>query len=243
MLPRDEAFLADICEHPADDAPRLIYADWLEEHGDEEGRDRAHFIRVQIEAAKLPASDPRKAELGGQAHRLLSEREGVWRARLPRLRGVNWHRFWRGFVSGADVGSWKFYRRQARELFEATPVQFLRILSLGVPTCEQLAGSPYLSRLQGLELGGNHIGDAGARALASCPFLANLRALGLRGLAARESSFLPRFGRPQFGDAGACALAASPHLGGLLLLDLRFNTFSDRAAQWLRDRFGDRVWL
>lgn len=28
-----EQFLADICEHPEDDAPRLIYADWLEEEG------------------------------------------------------------------------------------------------------------------------------------------------------------------------------------------------------------------
>jgi uncharacterized protein (TIGR02996 family) len=29
-----QAFLADIAAHPEDDAPRLIYADWLEEHGD-----------------------------------------------------------------------------------------------------------------------------------------------------------------------------------------------------------------
>jgi uncharacterized protein (TIGR02996 family) len=39
-----EAFLADIIAHPADDAPRLIYADWLEENGQPE---RAEFIRVQ----------------------------------------------------------------------------------------------------------------------------------------------------------------------------------------------------
>ncbi len=39
------AFLADICQHPADDTPRLIYADWLEDHGD---HDRANFIRQQI---------------------------------------------------------------------------------------------------------------------------------------------------------------------------------------------------
>jgi uncharacterized protein (TIGR02996 family) len=29
-----QAFLQDILEHPNDDAPRLIHADWLEEHGD-----------------------------------------------------------------------------------------------------------------------------------------------------------------------------------------------------------------
>ena len=45
--------LAEIIAHPADDAPRLIYADWLEEHGDSA---RAEFIRVQCELARLPTT-------------------------------------------------------------------------------------------------------------------------------------------------------------------------------------------
>jgi uncharacterized protein (TIGR02996 family) len=43
-------FLDDIRAHPADDAPRLIYADWLQDHGEEE---RAEFIRVQCELAQV----------------------------------------------------------------------------------------------------------------------------------------------------------------------------------------------
>lgn len=43
-----DAFLADIIEHPDDDTPRLIYADWLEDHDQPE---RAEFIRVQCELA------------------------------------------------------------------------------------------------------------------------------------------------------------------------------------------------
>jgi uncharacterized protein (TIGR02996 family) len=39
------ALLADIVENPADDTPRLVYADWLDENGD---GDRADFIRVQV---------------------------------------------------------------------------------------------------------------------------------------------------------------------------------------------------
>lgn len=39
-------FISDICEHLEDDSIRLIYADWLEDHGDPE---RAEFIRVQVE--------------------------------------------------------------------------------------------------------------------------------------------------------------------------------------------------
>ncbi len=47
-----ESFLAEIIANPADDALRLICADWLEEHGDE---DRSEFIRVQIELSKVPS--------------------------------------------------------------------------------------------------------------------------------------------------------------------------------------------
>ena len=32
-MEHEEALLADICKHSLDDAPRLIYADWLEEQG------------------------------------------------------------------------------------------------------------------------------------------------------------------------------------------------------------------
>ena len=40
----ENSFLRAVIESPDDDAPRLIYADWLDDHGDPE---RADFIRVQ----------------------------------------------------------------------------------------------------------------------------------------------------------------------------------------------------
>jgi uncharacterized protein (TIGR02996 family) len=45
-MTHDDAFLADVLAEPSDDAPRLIYADWLEDAGDP---DRAEFIRLQCE--------------------------------------------------------------------------------------------------------------------------------------------------------------------------------------------------
>jgi uncharacterized protein (TIGR02996 family) len=45
----DTAFLARIIAAPADNRPRLVYADWLEEHGDPRGE----FIRVQCELATV----------------------------------------------------------------------------------------------------------------------------------------------------------------------------------------------
>lgn len=49
-LPEWHAFLAAIKAAPDDDLPRLVAADWLEEHGE---TDRAEFIRVQCELAKV----------------------------------------------------------------------------------------------------------------------------------------------------------------------------------------------
>ncbi len=45
-----QGFLQAILAEPDDDTHRLVYADWLDEHGEEE---RAEFIRVQCELAKV----------------------------------------------------------------------------------------------------------------------------------------------------------------------------------------------
>src|SRR4051794_12921603 len=52
-----QGLLAAICDQPEDDAPRLVYADWLEEHGQADDRARAELIRVQCAAARLPPQD------------------------------------------------------------------------------------------------------------------------------------------------------------------------------------------
>ncbi len=48
-LPEWELLLKAVAASPDDDLPRLVAADWLDEHGEPE---RAEFIRVQIERAK-----------------------------------------------------------------------------------------------------------------------------------------------------------------------------------------------
>lgn len=44
-------FTRSIIDAPDDDLPRLAFADWLQEHGEDE---RAEFIRVQCELARIP---------------------------------------------------------------------------------------------------------------------------------------------------------------------------------------------
>src|SRR5947209_2547225 len=50
-----QALLRAVAETPDDDAPRLVYADWLEEHGEP---DQAELIRVSCQLARLPSDRP-----------------------------------------------------------------------------------------------------------------------------------------------------------------------------------------
>src|SRR5262245_61467675 len=108
-MTHDDAFVESIVEAPDDDAPRLIYADWLEEHEDP---DRAAFVRVQIELARLPEGDPRREELERREDELLTEHEGRWTAplRAVLLEDIAMAVFHRGFVEemsfwGQDRGT------------------------------------------------------------------------------------------------------------------------------------------
>ena len=69
------AFLSDIAANVEDDAPRLVYADWLDENGDP---DRAQFIRVQCQLASMGQHDLERYDLEGpeRAERLTYEQLG-----------------------------------------------------------------------------------------------------------------------------------------------------------------------
>ncbi len=68
-----EAFVAAIAANPHDDLPRLVFADWLDEHGDPE---RAEFIRTQIRWHHADA-DERK-QLDQRAGELFREHWQRW---------------------------------------------------------------------------------------------------------------------------------------------------------------------
>jgi uncharacterized protein (TIGR02996 family) len=55
LRPENSELLAAIIAHPDEDTPRLMYADWLQEHGDP---DRAAFIRLHIEWDRRPPYAP-----------------------------------------------------------------------------------------------------------------------------------------------------------------------------------------
>jgi uncharacterized protein (TIGR02996 family) len=77
-----DAFLRAAQETPADDAPRLIYADWLEEGGEAPWAAYAEFIRIQVETANLKnRSKHRRARLAARQGELLAAHSHVWLGR------------------------------------------------------------------------------------------------------------------------------------------------------------------
>jgi uncharacterized protein (TIGR02996 family) len=92
----EEAFRADIDGRPADDAPRLIYADWLEDTGRPAAVARAEFIRLQCRLARLPAGDAGRPGLEARARALLARCERDWLG--PLYSPVLHWQFRRGFV-------------------------------------------------------------------------------------------------------------------------------------------------
>lgn len=92
----ERALLAAIAAHPDEDTPRLVYADWLQENGDDA---RAEFIRVQCELATSNGWRP-----GAMFYE--EERYQVLRARESHLHQCNAGRWLRVPCTKCDGRGW-----------------------------------------------------------------------------------------------------------------------------------------
>jgi uncharacterized protein (TIGR02996 family) len=251
-----DALLHAIGEHPEEDTPRLMYADWLEENGEPE---RADFVRVQVELGRLDLNDPARRPWVLKNVAYLRDFVPHWKALLPQLDGIEWGDFNRGLIeevqalrtdTQADVQEARVVQHAATifavpgihilrtrlqsgaalaQVPELVRLRALRIVAgrATANTLRTLFASPYLSRLTTLDLHGNHADDAVAADLADGRF-PDLAELWL--------------GNNRVGVPGALALANSPHLTKLRLLDLRGNMLTDPTAQTaLRRRFGSAL--
>lgn len=210
-----DVFLADILANPADDVPRLIYADWLEENGE---LARAEFIRVQIELAKPREQGPELWALQQREEELLHKGRGAWLGRIREL--VLGTTFRRGFVHTVTMEPAGFVE-YADELFALAPVQGLRLMTRTglydpslVDPKNELVTSRHLRRLTHLQLNVPFNADQGQALAAKCealaelaidanllgleevrPFLEGPRAAGLRSLSLPASLLDPNLVR------------------------------------------------
>jgi uncharacterized protein (TIGR02996 family) len=205
----DQAFLADIREHIDDDAPRLVYADWLDDQGQSA---RAEFIRLECALARLGAADARRRPLWQRDLELIAAYKEEWFGPFRHRCG-----YWecrRGFIDEVHTSA-EALLDHAEEVFRRHAVRHLG-LRLGSVATERVAECPHLAWVRVLGLSGNDLGDVGAGLLAGSPHLARLTTLELA--------------RTNIGPAGAEALAGSPHLARLVRLDLAGNVVGRAGA-------------
>jgi uncharacterized protein (TIGR02996 family) len=205
----EDGFLQDILAHPDDMAPRLIYADWLTEHGDAE---RGEFIRVQIDLDREEREDrysPRWRELTAREENLLRAYKRKWAA--PLLGQTLYLRFYRGFVEEATVTASSFCRRGHR-LFRLTPLRRIKVsLPVGARVrMAEVARSPNLARLRSVDLSLlSGLAEDGVCSLAASPLAAGLEEL--------------RAERASLSGPALEALGGSPHLAGLRALQFSLS--------------------
>jgi uncharacterized protein (TIGR02996 family) len=185
-------FWIAIHECPDDDTPRLVYADWLDELGDDSAR--AELIRAQVRAASLDEDDPERAALAKRSGQLEAENEARWLQPLahwvPLLEGDEpaWVLWKRGFVHDlhfiADSPAVldridPFLAEHPLEKVTLAPAGALDLDALG----RMVAACTRLDNLRDLELreGGEPVRPKTLQVLGSAPHLARLRRLDLAG--------------------------------------------------------------
>ncbi|MBN9519289.1 TIGR02996 domain-containing protein [bacterium] len=77
----EAALLAAIRADPGADTPRLVYADWLDDHG----RPGGAFLRAECALAAVPADDPRRARLLAAVQEAGIGRDAAWVATVSRV--------------------------------------------------------------------------------------------------------------------------------------------------------------
>jgi uncharacterized protein (TIGR02996 family) len=212
-MPQEEAgLLRAIRDDPEDDSVRLVYADWLEEHGQPE---RAELIRVQIELGRRPLAPERCELLTARQTKLLTEDAPTWLGPLVAHLGHKYlPRGW-SYRRGMPVVALtprKFLGKKFQALAaEWFPRAGVHVVELNGTTSRlpSIGESPLLGGLHTLEFYDTDATDADVKAFAGSPNLGGLHSLTL--------------GQSRMQTEGVRALANSPHLPRLRHLTLCGN--------------------
>ncbi|MBY0229977.1 MAG: TIGR02996 domain-containing protein [Gemmataceae bacterium] len=117
------AFAEDVIDHPEDDAPRLVFADWLDEQGEAA---HAEFVRLQVALARGGAT----AAMLDREQELLEAHRAEWAADLQGT--AHEVLFRRGFVEGIEVvGRHERLPAALAAWAERHPVRLLRLDEAG----------------------------------------------------------------------------------------------------------------
>ncbi len=195
----NQSFLEAIRESPDDDVARLIYADWLDDHGDAA---RAEFIRVQCELARGPSNEERRDTLESREHELLAANRRDWLGPLDRELNFDQCTFRRGFPEDVTVRP-KVLVAMADEFDARVPAGRVTLCGgFGDPAMKALLACPRLGWVVGLKYEHPRVTEDGLVMLADTVNLPRLTELSVQFATT-------------FTTDGLRALATSPHRGAL----------------------------
>jgi uncharacterized protein (TIGR02996 family) len=170
---RAAGLLAAIAAAPDDDAPRLVYADWLMEREDPRG----DFIAA---ACKLAALDPGKKrdQLQSQVLGLMRKHVETWWVRTIQENYQRWT-YRRGFVHHAEIYGPEATKHVPALLAIEPGVRSLHLYGCDDACLTAIAGAAWLARLQRLEVRADTPAPKGLAKLAASKHLGALRELDL----------------------------------------------------------------
>jgi uncharacterized protein (TIGR02996 family) len=228
--PRPEvvAFLDSIKDDPDDDAPRLVLADWLDEHGDEHDAARARYLRLTCERRKMADDDARRATIDAEVEQIEKQHGDAWLGPLADLARVSRHNVSASLngggmvsLSGRPMGLTSSYCLPLIGTEAYAWVDRVLVNCGGRSAMAKLFASPVFRRPNALIFspGYTPMRQAGAEGLAGVGRLASLTWLGLGG------NFI--------GHAGLTALAEAPAFTSLRHLDLSHNQLQGESVRVL----------
>jgi uncharacterized protein (TIGR02996 family) len=255
MTADERALLNAILAAPEDDLPRLVYADWLEEHDRVE---RAEFIRVECELARSEPGSAGRAALFARRVELMRRHRPNWFPAYSDAEAllISWKTA-RGFVESLEVATEGFLQL-TEEWFADQPITRLKVTALytgyGADRrwfAKQILTSPLLGCVESLDLDSSGLNAAGAYWLSQNRHVRRLRELSvscnrLNDEAAATLARMPGLGQLRvldlsgnyLTDPGAQAIINSPHFRHLEELRLAGNRFSEPMGRELLYRFG-----
>lgn len=249
-MPADSAFLAAIHAAPADDAPRLVYADYLAETGLPADAARAEFIRVQLALARLPPDHSRTSTLIARQADLLQQYHAGWTTAIRGL--VSGAEFRRGLLDAVSVDAGQFLD-VGEELFRRVPIRRIRLIDAG-RHLDRLVASPLLGNVSELDLAGTELGNGGLNVFLRSPYLTAIESfdLSFNGLDDRgairlaESTTLPSLRSlvltdNRIGSIGLRHLAESAGFPRIHLLDLTANAVGSDGVRAVADRWDNTL--
>jgi uncharacterized protein (TIGR02996 family) len=255
------ALLAAIVRDPDAAAPRLVYADWLQEHGDEE---QAQFIRDSIGLEWLSTHEDEKRQQIAERLDGVAERNGVRWLETVGITGAD-PVYDRGMVEAVHYVSAESFVADAPKLFARVPVREVTLGRLAPPGPAPdwlgvLAEMPDLARLRGLWLLNSWglVSAEGWERFITSPHLANLQTLAVQQAALTDDDMLALDRSEYLANleelglesnritaAGALTVVRSRRLPNLRRLGLAHNNIAEdrrRGSLWmqLRDALIDR---